>query len=252
MDQNDVRKVLLEVTEAMQGESARLVLQEAAHRLNVGLNNTTKGQVILTCWSDLFRNGVLAWGLDVANPDPPHFHMTQRGRQALKHLSRDPSNPDGYLAYLESHITLDPVARSYLEEALNTYNTSCFKASAVMVGAAAERLVLQLSEAVVSRMTALGWHVAPALKDWKVKAVRDALAKEFEKRKADMPKELFESFTAYWTGLGEQMRKVRNDAGHPESIAPVSPESVHASLLIFPELAKLVHDLGDWVNAFYK
>jgi hypothetical protein len=44
---------------------------------------------------------------------------------------------------------------------------------------------------------------------------------------------------------------VRNDTGHPESIDPVTPESVHAALLIFPELAKLVANLETWVNKFY-
>ncbi len=50
------------------------------------------------------------------------------------------------------------------------------------------------------------------------------------------------------SGLAEQIRKVRNDAGHPEGIDPVTPEVVHAALLIFPELAKLVA----WANEFYK
>lgn len=121
-----------------------------------------------------------------------------------------------------------------------------------MVGAAAERLVLQLRDVLVGRLTALGWAVVPALKDWRVELIRDTLAKEFEKRKAEMPKELAESFTAYWAGLAEQMRKVRNDAGHPESIGPLTPEAVHAALLIFPELAKLVADLERWVQDFYR
>ncbi len=67
-----------------------------------------------------------------------------------------------------------------------------------------------------------------------------------------MPRPLAESFSAYWSGLAEQIRKVRNDAGHPEAIDPVTPEAVHASLLIFPELAKLVSELEGWANEFYK
>jgi hypothetical protein len=42
----------------------------------------------------------------------------------------------------------------------------------------------------------------------------------------------------------------RNNASHSESIDPVTPEAVHAALLIFPELAKLVPDLETWVNKF--
>jgi hypothetical protein len=36
----------------------------------------------------LFRTGLLAWGLNLMNVDPPHFHVTERGHQAI---SRDSS-----------------------------------------------------------------------------------------------------------------------------------------------------------------
>ena len=156
------------------------------------------------------------------------------------------------IAYLDKNVTLDSVARSYLVEALHSYNNTCFKAAAVMVGGAAERLTLSVRDVLVTRLTATGKSIPAPLTDWRIKTVRDSLTKEFDAHKKDMPKDLAESFGAYWASLAEQIRKVRNDAGHPESIDPVSPESVHASLLIFPELAKLVADLDGWVNAFYK
>ena len=37
-------------------------------------------QAILTCWHDLFRDGVLSWGYDLDNPDAPFFHIPERGR----------------------------------------------------------------------------------------------------------------------------------------------------------------------------
>lgn len=35
-------------------------------------------QAILTCWHDLFREGILSWGYDLDNPDPPFFHIPER------------------------------------------------------------------------------------------------------------------------------------------------------------------------------
>lgn len=35
-------------------------------------------QAILTCWHDLFREGVLSWGYDLDNPDTPFFHIPER------------------------------------------------------------------------------------------------------------------------------------------------------------------------------
>ena len=49
-------------------------------------------QAILTQWGELFRTGLLAWGLNLNNPNPPFFHLTDRGRLALENATRDPSN----------------------------------------------------------------------------------------------------------------------------------------------------------------
>ena len=39
-------------------------------------------QMLLTCWHDLFREGVLAWGYDVDNPGAPFFHFSRRDPSA--------------------------------------------------------------------------------------------------------------------------------------------------------------------------
>jgi hypothetical protein len=42
-------------------------------RIDLGMQ-----QAILTCWHDLFREGVLSWGYDLDNPDAPFFHIPER------------------------------------------------------------------------------------------------------------------------------------------------------------------------------
>lgn len=74
-------------------------------------------QAILTFWHDLLVGGFMAFGLDVNNCDTDKCHLTERGRTALKHLSRDPLNPDGYLEHLCQRAKLSPIATSYIEEA---------------------------------------------------------------------------------------------------------------------------------------
>src|SRR5436190_529132 len=95
-------------------------------------------EAILTQWGELFRTGLLAWGKDLTNPNHPFFHLTERGRTALANLTRDPSNPAGYLRHLSSIATIDAVSMSYLTEALECYVAGLYKASAVMVGGSAE------------------------------------------------------------------------------------------------------------------
>jgi hypothetical protein len=61
-------------------------------------------------------------------------------------------------------------------------------------------------------------------------------------------RELRERYEMYWSAFAGQIRTARNDAGHPTSIDPVTADTVHASLLIFPELAGLAGALWNWVT----
>lgn len=223
------------------------VLEEAARKLDATQNPDLQ-QAVLTEWHDLFRTGLLDWGLDLANPDPPFFHLTERGRNALAAIARDPSNPAGYMRYLSSAATIDPIAMSYLPEGLDCYVDGLFKASAVMVGCAAESVILRLRDSTVAKLSSLGKPIPANLNDWRIKTVSDALRTFFDGDAGSFDRELRESFEAYWAAFAQQIRAVRNDAGHPTSVDPVTSDTVHASLLIFPELAKLASNLSNWVN----
>lgn len=205
-------------------------------------------EAILTCWYDLFRNGILSWGYNLNNTNPPFCHLTEHGRKILENLSRDPSNPNGYMAFLLNKTKINPIARSYIEEALNTYNSGCFKASAVMVGAASESLVLTVQASLIDRMTTLRINKPRDLDDWRVKKILLSIENAIKQRKKLVPDSLYESFEAYWPAFTHQIRTVRNDSGHPSSIAPVTTDNVHASLLIFPELSILVDSLLNWIT----
>ncbi len=65
----------------------------------------------------------------------------------------------------------------------------------------------------------------------------------------NMPPELKEAYDSFWSAFTARIRMVRNDAGHPKSVDPITLEVVHGSLLIFPSLAKLGNDLKRWINS---
>jgi hypothetical protein len=132
---------------------------------------------------------------------------------------------------------------------LECYAAGFFKAGAVMVGGAAESLVLELAEVVRERLASLSKSVPKALSDQRTKTVADALRVFLDTQKSTLPKRLREGCEFYWPAFLQQIRSARNDAGHPISIDPVTPETVHASLLIFPEFAQLTHELMDWVKS---
>ena len=250
----DIREALLKIVQKMRphgpndpSQQQGAVLRRAAEELAV-VNDHDLELAILTVWHDLFRTGLLAWGFNLNNPDPPFFHFTDRGRKTLENLSRDPGNPAGYLAHLDSLGTLSEVASSYLAEGLDCYVSGYYKAAAVMLGAAAESTTLSLRDVLVAKLTALGQQIPRQLADWKVKTVFDAMYFQLSSRKPNMPHKLAAELDAFWPAFASQIRSTRNDAGHPVSVEPVTPDQVHASFLVFPEVVPLSSGLEGWIN----
>lgn len=219
------------------------MLPEAAERLGIR-HKPDAEEALLTEFGDLFRTGYLTWGMNLANPSPPFCHVTELGRRALKNLSRDSANPDGYLAHLASIAPVSPLALSYLRESLSCFVADLPKAGAVMVGAAAESLVLEFRDPLVARFAQLGKAPPTKLTDWKVKMVVDSVYALLVQHKSAVPR--WDAVEGYWPAFIQQIRAARNEAGHPSSIDPVTIDTVHASLLIFPELARLAAELRAW------
>jgi hypothetical protein len=252
----DLRKIILEViVELGSNPTAGDVLRRTGERLNADPNPALQ-EAILTQWQELFTCGMLAWGTSLTDAvtDQRRFHTTDRGKETLKHLSRDPSNPDGYMNHLKA-ISLGPIAESYVQESLKTYNAACYKATAVMIGAAAEQLTIDLADAIRERLRTLGIRENKKLQNWCAKVVLDEISKvlvaSFDNAiRADRDEatvRLRESFVHVWAAIAGMIRVTRNDAGHPGSINPVTPEDVHAALLTFPHYARILDQLKTWV-----
>src|SRR5689334_3724502 len=112
----DIRATLLQVvaeqhqmrasSPLMGGMQQVSVLPEAVRRIGDRFT-ADEEQAILTAWYDLFRTGLLSWGYNLNNQEPPFFHVTEQDRRALAQISRDPSNPDGYIANLRARTKLN-------------------------------------------------------------------------------------------------------------------------------------------------
>ena len=250
-DQNKIRSVILETVELYSSsESASLqsgsVLDEVGQRLDVSRGDTEMHHAILTEWHKLFTTGVYAWGNDLRHSESPWFHVTASGRDLNLSLSRDPGNPDGYLNYLESKSELSDISKSYIGESLQCFSYNQYKSAAVMLGAASERCVLDVVDAVKEKLNREKATVPKGLNVWQIKKLLDALKAYFESEKKNIPYELYENFEAYWPAFTQQIRVVRNDVGHPNSVTPVTEETVRAGLLVFPAIAELSSKLIGW------
>lgn len=121
-----------------------------------------------------------------------------------------------------------------------------------MIGGAAESLILDLRDLARQKLAQAKLSEPKGLADWRVKTMLDALYDLMDAKKGSFPKDLREEFEAYWLAFAQQIRATRNDVGHPSSVDPVTEEGVHASFLIFPELARLSNNLGAWISANLK
>jgi hypothetical protein len=117
-----------------------------------------------------------------------------------------------------------------------------------MVGAAAESLVPELRDVLTQKLALLNRTVSKDLQDWRIKRVLDAIQKELAPHQQLMGNDLGTAFASYWPAFTQNIRATRNEAGHPVSVDPVTPESVHAGLLIFPELAVLAERFRGWIS----
>ena len=105
IDYDKTRKAVLETINKYAGNSnlqSGVVLRDACRVLGITLPDLPTEQIVLTIWDDMFRNGIIGWGFDVNNADPPFCHVTEHGRRTLANLSRGPANPDGYFAHLST------------------------------------------------------------------------------------------------------------------------------------------------------
>jgi hypothetical protein len=131
MDGNQIRKTLLEVVDDLSKRpsthlQSSWILQEAITKLSLP-RSIEYQRALLACLHDLFRLGYLAWCADLLNSAPPFCHVTEQGRKTLASIILDPANPDGYLQYSQSKHSLSPIAQTYVNEALSTYNSAVIR-----------------------------------------------------------------------------------------------------------------------------
>ncbi len=261
----DVRQVVLEnIKEESRNGQDSFGFERVKTKTVARIGNSHSRPIelaVLTFWNELLRGGLIAMGNSNATMwDPLKFFMTDEGTKSLEHASRDPINQTGYLAYLDQEITLDSVTRGYVEEALNTYRACCYKATAVLIGAAVENLILDLRDALVVNLKAKQIRLPKGVEAWQVKTALEAIADkvlvdlndEAKKTKDDGLRKLRDDAEARLHPIAADFRKTRNDAGHPASLEPVHSADVHANLLVFPYTAKLLGRLKEWVNKHYQ
>jgi hypothetical protein len=192
----------------------------------------------------LLVQGILVFGSDDLNPNWPWFRVTEFGQQALGNQGARPYDPEGFLKeFAAKNPEADDVILDYLNEAVRTFNTGCYKAASVMLGCASERLILLLHETFENAFEDKAKQRAFAKTyRWTVSSKFDSLRCGLDAMidRKKLPSDLAEAVRSDLVGVFELIRRIRNSAGHPNLPLDMRRETIYLSLAIFPEYARQV------------
>jgi hypothetical protein len=179
--------------------------------------------------------GLVAEGLVYLDPsgqgsstDNWHWRLSAAGIAAATGGSWEPRDIDGYLRRLRAHRPeVDPVAVSYVAEALRAFNARCYLATSVMLGVASESVINGLGRAIVIVQGSRATKLAQLLN-----GSTSRLAAQFEEMRKqlvqmDLPEGLTDTLTL--DAVADLLRISRNHVGHPTG-ATVDEDTAYTHL----------------------
>lgn len=232
-------------------ENVSSLYNHYAHR------NPELEKLLVECYTFLIIQGIIIpasttpnfGGTDAWN----NFRITKYGEEwASSEGEPIPEDVDGFIKFIKNAISgIDEVVLQYITESLNTFNSNYIFASAVMLGAASEKLIYILAEALLnsSIINKLKKDISDALQYRKLKASLDlasiAINSLIEQEK--IPYNIHEGSNHYLATLFDAIRIQRNDAVHPIA-GKISKGQLRLLLLAFPHACKKAYDFLNWLK----
>jgi hypothetical protein len=163
-----------------------------------------------------------------------------------------PEDINGFIRFLNSNIPgIDNVIIQYVNEALNTFNGQYLFASAVMIGAAAEKIVYLLSEAIKNSANnpKLKKDIIEAIEYRKLFDLFKLVSTTLENLISQkiIPYSVHEGSNHYMNSLFNAIRIQRNNAVHPIA-GEVKPDELRLLLLCFPHACRKAYDFLSWLR----
>jgi hypothetical protein len=207
-------------------------------------------------WWDLARLGVIAlpgdsFGNFASGAGDLRSYkviVTERGQKLLERGEHSPHDPTRYIDAVRKRVASpDETALGYLNEAVGAWRADLCRASAVMLGCACERLILQLGEAI-AKSNVPTW---PAKIQKKLSSASSHVSQLFDEilkcltdlhGQGKLPKDIGDALDRKLSAIFDHARILRNTSGHPTG-DEVSAEDAEAGLLLFPGFYSLIDGL---------
>ena len=200
---------------------------------------------------DLSVERIISWGTETTDSDArwPFFHVTPFGRQYLEQMVPHFLDPDGYVNFLKALVPdVDSVVLQYTQESARAFRAQLWFASAVMLGAASERTVLLLLEAIRDRTQNHEKGKLTKLLDQPrlgeiFKVIQARVTTEI--KAGTLPYSVHQGSTEHLLSLSEMIRVHRNEAVHPAA-AKVDRQKAFVALQTFPEALRVIEGIRSW------
>jgi hypothetical protein len=181
----------------------------------------------------LIVEGVMTIGSDQANENWPHLSLTEYGEEVVNNPEANPHDVADYLARIRASGPMDEIEERYVTQAIQAYLKGLPDASAVMLGAASEHLIISLIEDIAEKDAASSAAANAALQGKALGMLRFA-RDYFKAREKQLPHELRASLDSTFASVGDLLRLSRNDAGHP-ALPNVGREQCFVNLQLYPK-----------------
>jgi hypothetical protein len=210
------------------------------------IDNLTINEII---W-DLILERIVTPGFDASNTNLPFFRLTKFGKDYISQSAPHYYDPQGYMESLRNIIqNLDPIIEQYISEGLNCFRRQLFFASAVMLGAAAEKAILLLLQAIADSMSnpSSKRKAAQLLDRPNLPEIFGTINKTINPlvKAKTIPYSVHQGCTEHLMSLFEMIRVQRNDAIHPIT-GQVDRTKVFLSLQTLPTALESINKLIEW------
>ena len=227
----------------LQQESTTFAWNQAPDALRVATNEA---------FFYLIRNGYIVphrpEGNYLNHPNAYLYDVTQRGKEWSDGIEPLPEDIAGYMKFLHGRVpTMDAVIEQYVAEALIAFERQACFAAAVMLGAASEKALYLLADAMLgalkhqtSKQKLQGLLQNRSLNPF-FKFIRDTL--DHNRKTPNIP---YDGAISHLMSLFEAVRTQRNDAVHPTT-GQVSADSVRLLTASFPYALSKSEELRTWL-----
>ncbi|MFA6072779.1 MAG: hypothetical protein WC758_01570 [Candidatus Woesearchaeota archaeon] len=197
--------------------------------------------------NEFLIEGILSWGINESNPNPPFLKVTRYGEECLKYNQPQPYDPEGYLKYLKTEIpNLDNTIYVYMAESLNAYLKGLMLSSTVMLGCASEKAFLLLKENfLLSISDDIKRKSIENKMSWGIKKQFEEFRIHLKQIKSNLPKDMSDDLDIQLDGVFNFIRNCRNDVGHPSG-RNIEKSLAFNNLRLFVPYCKRIYELIEY------